>query len=41
MVEGAQVRAMAAKDPQIATKVSVLQQILKDLDPNLLKLVGP
>ena len=41
VVEGAQVRAMAAKDPQIATKVSVLQQILKDLDPNLLKLVGP
>ncbi|MFO0724709.1 MAG: hypothetical protein U1E65_13085 [Myxococcota bacterium] len=40
VTEGSGVRAMAAKDPQIAAKIGVLQRILKELDPALLKLIG-
>jgi hypothetical protein len=40
VTEGAEVRAMAAKDPRIASKMTVLERILRDLDPNLLKLIG-
>jgi hypothetical protein len=40
VTEGAEVRAMAAKDPRNASKMTVLERILRDLDPNLLKLIG-